>query len=125
MLHIFLLFECIPTPVKYYGSRLGSPETSTTIGILGILGILGMPNATGWALFFPTLPTRKANTTSRKKQNSIPSNPLIRPDLHPSFVGTEPGLMSGLCGASVLTSPLLRRDGASTEAPHNPPHDNI
>ena len=61
MLHIFFLFECIPTPVKYYGSRLGYPLTSTTIGAtgatgvtgatgaIGVLGVLGVLGGIGWA----------------------------------------------------------------------------
>ena len=87
MLHIFLLFECIPTPVKYYGSRLGSPITSIitgttgttgTTGILEDLGILGTPQPALDGLLGLTSSTALSNATSQaQKLHPIQRTPTL------------------------------------------------
>ena len=68
MLHIFLLFECIPAPVKYYGSCFSSPESSNAIGILGILGILVTPQPALAGLLALTSSTALSNATSQSQK---------------------------------------------------------
>ena len=88
MLHIFFLFECIPTPVKYYGSRLGYPLTSNTIGAtgatgatgaIGILGVLGVLGGIGWALGLPTSSTALIQRNEPSSPKLQPCQPTLRP----------------------------------------------
>ena len=80
MLHIFFQFGYLLTPVKYYGSRLNSPESSNAIGILGILGILvaGCPAMAG--LLALTSSTALSNATSQSQK----LQPFHRTPPHPN-----------------------------------------
>ena len=108
MLHIFLLFECMPTPVKYYGSCFSSPKTSTIIGILGILGILvclPLPPVAGLLALTSFLPQSFATSQSQKLQPSAPFWPLTCPVLRPTAASGQ--------NSAPRFAPLRRRPAPS------------
>ena len=111
MLHTFLLFGCILAPVKYYGSRLGSPITSIitgttgttgTTGILEDLGILGTPQPALDGLLGLTSSTALSNATSQAQK------------LHP--IQRTPTQRAGLLGLT-SSNRTIQRNEPSPETP--------
>ena len=109
MLHIFLLFGCMPTPVKYYGSCFSSPITSTIIGILGTL-VAGCPAVAGLLC----LTSSNALSNPHEPSTETPATPTIR----------TPTQRAGLWACRPLPThfPTLTSRQAQNSSPPNQPH---
>ena len=86
MLHIFLLFGCIPTPVKYYGSCFSSPiHLYYNRSFSNFRCFSGLPPpVAGLLALTSSLPQSFATSQSQKLQPPAPFWPLTCPVLRPT-----------------------------------------
>ena len=137
-----MLFECIPAPVKYYGSCFSSPESSNAIGILGILGILVTPQPALAGLL--ALTSSNPQSQRNEPKPKTPANPTAPHRTQPHtgwalgfdlFQPTKPTQRAKAQNSSPanprsaqpLTCPVLRPTAASGRATPPParPHRQI